>query len=287
MRARKRTDNLNEGMKVALKISSVLNLLLVAALILVVAHQHQEAAITLPSVTVSESPTDAQTPAPAALAVSPVESKPFRWSQLTATDYRSFIHNLREIGCPEPTVRAIVTDDVDAIYRRDRAEIERKLAVWASSPQLVQLTNLNEQVSLKAELQKMPAEEAWEIADLLGLNPQVAQVAMEATATIAQRRKRHDWQSVPIVNPLVFENVDPTKLDLNEQQIQAVKNLQQSFLDKIGGSNQDPNDPGYRERWQKAQPETDDMLRDLLGWTGFQNYQIAAHAAAAPPSVKP
>jgi hypothetical protein len=65
-------------------------------------------------------------------------------------------------------------------------------------------------------------------------------------------------------------------LNLTDQQIQVINDLRQNFTDEIGGPNQDPNDPAYLERWQKAQPEADDMLRGMLGITVWQNYQVAA-----------
>jgi hypothetical protein len=47
-------------------------------------------------------------------------------------------------------------------------------------------------------------------------------------------------------------------------------------VDEIGGPNQDPNDPAYRERWQNAQPEMDNLLQGILGATAFEKYLLAA-----------
>ena len=139
-----------------------------------------------------------------------------------------------------------------------------------------QIESLNEQQVLKAKLQKLPDEEAAEIANLLGFPSPTKQVVTDAPTP----HNRYSWQNSPIVNPLVFQNVDVSSLNLNAQQIEAIQNLRQSFLDEIGGSNQDPSDPAYRERWQKAQPEIDDMMRGMLGMSVFEDYQLAAQGVA-------
>jgi hypothetical protein len=248
--------------------------------------------------------------------VEQVKTKPFRWSQLESADYRTYVRNLRNSGCPEATVRAIVTADVAAVYRLKSHEIEQKLAALANGSWSVQLKSYDEQQALKARLQKMPVEENSEIAYLLGLASAPLSAATDASPTsmttpagmvadtvaspssaatdaasasestsaateVATTSSptpsgRNSWSGKPIAYPLVFQKVDPASLNLNADQVQAVQNLQQSFVNQIGGQNQDPSDPAYRQRWQQAQMNTDNMLRDLLGWAGFSSYQMAA-----------
>jgi len=222
--------------------------------------------------------------------VQQAESQPFNWSQLESADYRTYIKNLRGIGCPEATLRAIVTEDVGALYRKRSRELEQKLADINNSSWSVQFRSFNSQQTLKAELQKLPGEEAAEIADLLGLQPTPAQeVAMNTTpssqadatpssqvgATPASQlsRSRNSSQSPPVL-PLVFQNVDLHALNLNNQQVQAINDLRQSFVDAIGGLNQDPQDPAYLDRWQKAQPEADLILQGMLGIMAWETYQV-------------
>jgi len=45
----------------------------------------------------------------------------FVWGQIESSDYRVFISNLREIGCPEPTIRDIIVAEVDQIFARRRS----------------------------------------------------------------------------------------------------------------------------------------------------------------------
>ena len=45
----------------------------------------------------------------------------FSWQELESSDYRAYVANLREIGCPEQTIRDIIIADVNALYARKRA----------------------------------------------------------------------------------------------------------------------------------------------------------------------
>jgi hypothetical protein len=80
----------------------------------------------------------------------------------------------------------------------------------------------------------------------------------------------------PVLLPLVFQNVDLSQLILNADQLEAIDDLRQRFLDEIGGLQQDPRDPAYRQRWLKSQPQIDNDLRGMIGVAAFQNYQIEA-----------
>lgn len=42
--------------------------------------------------------------------------EPFDWAQLESSDYHEYVANLRAIGCPEPTVRDIISADVNDLF---------------------------------------------------------------------------------------------------------------------------------------------------------------------------
>jgi len=266
-------------MKAALKSSILLNLGLIGTLIYILANQTPKEAERVSS-TVTETGQPTQTVAVSAPPVVSVAGpKLFRWSQLeSAGDYRTYVRNLRNIGCPEPTLRAIVTADVDVRYRQRRQKLEQNLAGLAGRSWSDQLAAFNDQQAWKAEFQKLPDEEASEIADLLGLKSAEGPVAAKESSpvAVATSRSRQDRPGSPVVTPLVFQKVDLSALNLNAQQRQLIEELRQNFADEIGGPNQDPNDPAYRERWQKAQPESDNLMKAMLGMTIFENYQLAA-----------
>ena len=55
----------------------------------------------------------------------------------------------------------------------------------------------------------------------------------------------------------------------NPQLAGAVEGLQQSFVNAVGGPDQDPNDPAYYNRWMAAQKDIDEKYRLLVGNQAF------------------
>src|ERR1700719_942751 len=45
----------------------------------------------------------------------------FSWREVESNDYPTYIANLRDIGCPEQTIRDIIIADVNALYAQKRA----------------------------------------------------------------------------------------------------------------------------------------------------------------------
>jgi len=252
-------------MKTSLKVSLMLNLVLAGCLVLNWASLRREVAVaSVPNGNKAEMPVSvAAVSAPPKLA--PAEPEPFRWSQLDAKDYHVYVKNLRGIGCPEPTVRAIVTADVDAVYRNYGQQLKASLSKLENGSLSTQLGSFNSEQAMKAELQQLPDEEAAKINDLLGLKAAPAQTAL-ASASDAN-----------VSVPLVLQNVDMGALNLSDDQKQAIAGLRQDFLQQIGGTNQNPNDPAYLARWQKAQADADNMLMGTLGNEAYTKYQLMGY----------
>jgi len=251
-------------MKTALKISLILNLGLIACLVFAwsIREKHE---------TLVARPTVAQPTAPQPAAAAPIiamqtASAPFRWTQLESADYRTYVRSLRGIGCPEATLRAIVTADVDGVYTAKHDELEQQLNALQNASWSERLTN---QQDLTIEMQKLPGEERAEIEDLLGLKPQ-------PVLTVASRRNQQPRQQ-PIALPMVMQNIDLSQLSFDDQQKQAFENVRQQFMGDIGGPNQDPNDPAYLARWQKAQSIADNMLEAMLGNDAYTKVQTAEY----------
>jgi hypothetical protein len=112
-------------------------------------------------------------------------------------------------------------------------------------------------------------------AEALGEQPVPAEFPQSTTIPLRSRS-----QERPAVLPLVFQEIDLGQLNLNPDQLQAIDDLRQRFLDEIGGLHQDPKDPAYGERWKRSQPQIDDDLRGMIGVAAFQNYQIEAATVA-------
>src|SRR5438105_3314761 len=45
----------------------------------------------------------------------------FSWREVESPDYPTYITNLRQIGCPEQTIRDIIIADVNGLYAMKRA----------------------------------------------------------------------------------------------------------------------------------------------------------------------
>ena len=265
------------------RISLLLNLALFAGLIFLWAEKRNAASETSTPVQVTVSPSATAAPAVIAETAPRVEPLPFRWSQLESPDYRTYIINLRGIGCPEATLRAIVTDDLNIVYRKRSGELVQKLDALISRPLVVQFNSFNEQQAIKAELSKLPGEEYAEICDFLGLKPAPGQVATALPAV----QPEEPSPELPVTMPLVFQNIDPATLGLSEEQNQMIANLRQDFLKQVGGLSQDASDPAYRTRWQQAQPNADNMLQAVVGNEVYTKFQLLADQAIVADQATP
>jgi hypothetical protein len=170
-------------MKTTLKISLLLNLGLAGVLIFLWADGRKIPSASAPSVLSAQPPTAIAVPAPMPVSALRVEQSPFNWSQLASADYHTYVKNLRHIGCPEATLRVIITADVDARYRQRSGELEKKLDDLNNGSWAVQLSSYQDQQALKFELEKLPAEETAEINNFLGLTPAAAETTQPMAST--------------------------------------------------------------------------------------------------------
>jgi hypothetical protein len=235
-------------MKTALRLSILLNCGLIVLLVLWALHGRAPASRFLPAAASGACQGPTGEPEQQAATTAGTGPMPSRWSQLESSDYRTYVANLRSIGCPEQTLRDIITADVGSLFALKRAPLEAELATLSGgSPG----AHSGSRPTVAAEVLRLRREEAALIASLLGPAPGVSM-------------------------PLVFQDVDLAALRLDPGQRQAIEDLRQRFVEDIGGPNQDATDPAYRERWQQSQPENDGLLRGLIGVRAWQDYQLAA-----------
>jgi len=82
-------------------------------------------------------------PAPLAPPVAPTLSapapRPFHWGQIESTDYAVYVANLRSIGCPEQTIRDIISADLLAAMNQVSANPVASMEM--TQAQVVQLAN--------------------------------------------------------------------------------------------------------------------------------------------------
>jgi len=182
----------------------------------------------------------------------------FHWRQIESTNYETYITNLRRIGCPEQTIRDIIAADLHAIYARKEA-IERR---------------------------DFSREETFALNTLLGdiigtgRGPTVATRAVAAAADHADRDRDHEADPAThadssISLPLAYQPV-PVGMYLTDQQLAIINEVRQQFQNDLGPTPADRTDPVYRQRWHRAQNNSDDLLAGMLGGEFYLQYQLHA-----------
>jgi hypothetical protein len=79
--------------------------------------------------------------------------------------------------------------------------------------------------------------------------------------------------------PAVLE--DPSALNLNEQQQDQLKTLQDEFLAALSRGSHDPTDPAYQKLWEVAQTMSDERFKALFGHEAYLIQQIQANLQRA------
>ena len=155
----------------------------------------------------------------------------FSWSQVESPDYPVYIARLRDIGCPEETIRDIVIADVNKLYANKRLDevptVDQEW--WRSTPD----TNLI--AAAAAKTQELEQERRALLNTLLGPN----------------------WQVEDAERPVLALN-GPVLGDLSPETKQAVRDVvtryqksRQAYLD-THGTNGQPVDPVELARTEQA-----------------------------------
>ena len=170
----------------------------------------------------------------------------FSWQEVESPDYTTYIQNLRNIGCPEQTIRDIIIADVNATYARKRALelVTPEQQWWRSTPD----TN-------------------------------ILQVAMDKTRALDEERRNlltrllgANWESGDLVNlprptrpgvvldgPVLGTLSDDTKQAIQEINIRSEARMQ-SYLDSV---RQQGNTADPVELAKLRQQTRDDLARAL------------------------
>ncbi|MGO8677647.1 MAG: LysM peptidoglycan-binding domain-containing protein [Limisphaerales bacterium] len=126
----------------------------------------------------NRSPTVVTTPqaAPVSSATNVVVRRQFfSWHELESDDYATYIANLRDIDCPEQTIRDIIIADVNALYARKRAQeiLTPDQQWWRSNPDTnvlrVAMQKARELERQRRELLARLLGTNWESGDLVNL----------------------------------------------------------------------------------------------------------------------
>ncbi len=200
---------------------------------------------------------------------------PFRWSQLEAPDYPTYIANLRAAGCPEQTIREIVAADVDDLYGRRRGALLAK-AAGGGAPHDIDQT--------QSALARLRFEETALLRRLFGIADPVDSTALGTTQTTSLPNTARDQRPVPgetnAAMPLAFQAVDASRLQLTADQLQSLDEVRQTFLASLG-TNLDAHSPEYLKRWQTAQKQADGLLEALIGRQAELQFEDAVQSQSS------
>ncbi len=88
----------------------------------------------------------------------------FSWREVESPDYATYIDRLRDIGCPEPTIRDIIVADVNQLYARKRLAETPPLDFewWRTTP------DPNQQELAQVKLAALEQERRTVLTELLG-----------------------------------------------------------------------------------------------------------------------
>ncbi|MBI5385173.1 MAG: hypothetical protein HZA90_10855 [Verrucomicrobia bacterium] len=101
-----------------------------------------------------------------------VETNTFRWSQVEADDYRTYIERLRGIGVPEQTIRDLIVADIDKLFAPRlnalRTGGEKELQYWQSDDK--ELESADEYRHRERQRRAVDYEKREIIRQLLGID---------------------------------------------------------------------------------------------------------------------
>jgi len=205
--------------------------------------------------------------APAILPVKQVPAPAFTWSQVEADDYRDYMVKLQNIGCPERTIRDIITADLGHLYD------EKRQAASASG-----ISSL----MLREKLAKISEEQASVVASLFPSSVPPSVPGQNAAQTQRMQSAQQPVDDAPedttVEMPLAFVGNLP---NMSEEQTSALANLRKEFLAGLNKTSGNPNDPAYLQRWVEEQPKLDERFQVLFGDEAFNQLQNKATSQAA------
>lgn len=288
-------------MKATLKVSILLNLALLGAVIVILANQREKKTAVAPGLTEAK-PTaiTGAVPAPVALALaqSNAAPAPFHWSQLmSAKDYRLYIANLRAIGCPEATLEDIVRGDTGRAFSWERRQLNLDGSgdgPWSQAREMQLVASL-----LNGPSSTEGAALAHGTKSLMKVNDgsQVVQAPVPPQSAGATTSSY----------PLFLQNVNWSGMGFSPDQQAAIAQVRQQFQSEINGANQTPGDTANQSarvagsadpssnpepniatplaQWQTALQNADDQLQAQLGAQGYAAYEQQQYYAWYQPQV--
>jgi len=211
--------------------------------------------------------------------ISQPESVSFSWRQVESKDYAVYIANLRKLGCPERTIRNIITDAVacqyeDKIREAQGTEAQQKL-------QQEQVKSVESYLGMQSHPDPAGRQSVTPMTAMESAGSASSNSVQESLSGSPYYQQEPPAKETPVSVPLAFIAPSPA-VDLNApQQQEALTQLQQGFVDAVGGQSQNPADPAYTAKWKSAQPSSDDRFRLWFGDQAYMAQQAQAYLKAS------
>lgn len=150
------------------------------------------------------------------------------WSQIESKDYRTYMANLRAIGCPEQTIRDIILADVTKLYNERKTALDRDakgpFTFWATDDRS-RLTPA-QSAELAEKLAQCERDKHAIIEQLLGSE----EVGGPLASTEPQIEKQRRLAFLPPAKQNELRALDGKYPGIDEQ-IQAIVDVRSSFTD--------------------------------------------------------
>ncbi len=283
----------------AILFSSVtLNVLLLGALVMTWGDRRATKQVTAePKSAPVKQAVTAQTPA---APPQPAKAAPFRWQQLDAPDFPTFVKNLRAIGCPEPTLRDIIEGELREIYAQ---KLQKVAAGSSGKPQEMETFQLNnERDRLLASLTS-PAGSPAPAAAMTpaGANDSPAYTAAADSTVPTAAADPNAAPSQPAARiPAAFAyagnsgtaltvgqvapNTKATSPQLGPTETTVLQQMQSDFAEALGDATKSPESPVYRQRWNAELDRSNERFRAQFGVSAYLRAEMqAARAGNAAP----
>ena len=247
--------------KIFLALSLVANFVLAGALTWSARQKHTEqnsnATTSTAAATASEKKATLSGVAPDAPAT--VEAfksdQQFNWRTVESEDYKKYIANLRSIGCPEETIRDIITADVNKLFENRAKEMSgvktNRYEYWKGGMQM--FSKLFDEEKIKAR-QALAKEKRALLTELLGVAPE----------------EKPDMMAM-------FGGANPFEemLDfLTPGQQTQIMELEQKYAGRLMKAVGNGADGEGMKEMAKIQKEKDAELAKLLSPQEFEDYQL-------------
>ncbi|WP_160164699.1 LysM peptidoglycan-binding domain-containing protein [Pedosphaera parvula] len=159
----------------------------------------------------------------------------FSWDELESPDYQAYIKNLRDIGCPESTIRDIIVADINQVYakKKQNQALTADQQWWRKDPDPAVTGKLNvldqERRATLANLlgpdwdANNPTNQSPKVVALNG--PMLSDLSPDAKASVQEIALRSQQQTAALVDAAREQNIPPDSAELAKIREQTRQDL--------------------------------------------------------------